>query len=171
MLKKSLFVASSLVVFGLFVGMNSVNAESAELNGEKINLNGRATVVVREVTLISGQLYNIDVGSINSSDFATKILFKYSSENPENDYFVFKHDRYLNGVKTVTTSMSNNNNTVNEYKYSPASDLNYPVATATERFTIINYSVKPKKFKIGITSGMHMKQNVCIDYSDIDFNL
>lgn len=39
----------------------------------------------------------------------------------------------------------------------------------TEKFSLINYSAK--SVKTGINSSLHLKANIYVDCSDIDFNL
>jgi hypothetical protein len=164
-MKKKFLLSGSLIVFGML--LTTVFSVGAFAEESVLPLSGpmtRATVVKQEFTLSSGAGRTIYINTTNKTKFASKILFKIAATNPNNDYFGLKH--FVKGNDELLF----NNSATNVYKYFPSAEAAL-TDNKSEQFYIQNYSVVPMKFTIGYTTGIHMKSNPCIDYSDIEFDL
>ncbi|MGX7244104.1 hypothetical protein ACWOC1_04580 [Enterococcus quebecensis] len=171
-MKKKLLVGSCLVAFGLVVAPKAVSATERETL-PPTGIRPRVSVLKQEITLKSGDIQRIYFdGIVDKENFASKLLVKIKPQNPENDYFGVSHYVYTNDI--LLNDFVSNTNSIFEYKWSPMTDESYKDKVkygARQYISINNYSLVPIKFTIGYTTGIHMKSNPCLDYSDINFNL
>ncbi|MGX7244253.1 hypothetical protein ACWOC1_05330 [Enterococcus quebecensis] len=168
MKKKSLLVASCLVVVGLFIGTKTADAEESVTRPTT-----RATIVRHQLTLrpLESRIFYLE--SANQTKFATKVIFKIKPNNKNNDYYNLEHyGSYRNEIFQRKDLMLNDDKEIT-LKWSPANDdaLKDVITKGRENFLITNYSPVTMYYNIAYTSGLHFKTNGCVDYSDIDFNL
>lgn len=163
-MKKKLLVTTCLIVLGLFVAPKIASAEDTYATT-------RSTPAVREVSLNSGQSTEFIVGAIDSEEICSKYVVKVNVESNDKESFAISRLIDFHGLpwKYLTTAYYDNKATL----FASGLDYTYPKGfkQGKEIIRITNYSSVPLKYKVGISSGLHVKSQECVDYSNIDFNL
>ncbi|MEI5994804.1 hypothetical protein [Candidatus Enterococcus mansonii] len=170
MFKKSLVFASCLVAVGMFGVANAAEAEEQIPDALNYSIT-RALPLIQEAELKTGEFVEFNVGGFSSQQLASKFKVKFKIDSCEPEAIVV--DRF-----GLYDNVHNRYNSFMEYGTNGTIDFtvqhNFPGSAnyvGKERIRVMNASVTTLKIKVGLTSGVHVKSQEVIDYSDIDFNL
>ncbi|EOL45805.1 hypothetical protein [Enterococcus caccae] len=170
MFKKSLLIGSCLVVVGMFGIANAAEAEEQAPEALSFSVT-RALPLIKEAELKSGQFVEFNVGGFSSEQLASKFKVKFKLDTCEPETIVVDRFGYYDGHMRRFSSFVEYG-THGTIIFSVNDD--FPGGTnhlGNERIRVMNASATTLKIKVGLTSGIHVKSQEVIDYSDIDFNL
>lgn len=171
-MKMKLLVAGSLIALGVFAGNDVGNAEVISVSPSNY-LSTRALPNIQEVTLKSGEFLEFNAGGFYSDALVSKFVVKFKLDTCEPETIVvdrvgyyprINQNRYSSYVAygaygTVTfTNLGDNLSTRNNF-------------ISKESIKIINASATTVNLKIGLSSGIHVRSQEIVDYSDINFDL
>lgn len=168
---KKLFLVSCLIFFGLLALPNGVDAQSnvgMSVNESSYSLT-RSLPDIREVTLKAGEYVEFNVGGYYSDVLASKYSVKFKIDSCEPEAIVI--DRFGNYTTYHRYSSYVGYGTKGTVSFNNLEDK-LPVNrnfTSQERIRVMNASTW--NFKIGLSSGIHLRSQEVVNYNDIDFDL
>lgn len=170
MLKKNLILASCMVVVGV-IGIANI-AEAEEQIPEVLNYSvTRALPLIKEVELKSGEFVEFNVGGFSSDQLASKFKVKYKLDTCEPETIVVDRFGLYDGHHHRYSSF---------FDYGTQGTIDFSVSddfprginhVGKERIRVMNVSTSTLKMKVGLASGIYVKSQEVIDYSDLEFNL
>ncbi|MBO0440079.1 hypothetical protein [Candidatus Enterococcus ikei] len=172
-MKKSLFVASCLVIFVFFGGASSVSAEEAT---EYLDLQSpssllRGAPAVKKQLLRSGESMSIKVGGMRSNSIFSKYVVKFFVDSIDKEsIYVARRSDYAGVPQKYHEKIYYTNGMVTMFDSLIDDEIRGP-ASGSETFLVTNYSAESVSVKLGVSSGLHLRSNPCIDFKEIDFDL
>ncbi|MHC5215869.1 hypothetical protein ACYSNR_04320 [Enterococcus sp. LJL128] len=159
MKRKVLLLVFSLFI--LFVGGSEVASASEILRPEV-----RATPMIKEVTLASGESDKISFFAMNNETHCSVFVLKYATVSGEKESFSYRRPkgfgRYGEYEEDFTYSSDG-------YILTNSNYINY--FTGYLEFEITNYSAAPVTYRFGVNAAITKKGTNQVTYGDLDFEL
>lgn len=169
-MKKMKLLVAALGLSGILLCTQTVGAEElSSIDNTFSGLQSRATPIIKEVTLESGESESVSATLISNSMYFSKHLFQVEVASKTWETFLLE----------TTTDIGGEVDHREVYLYGVSVNggghLQYYNLTGThigrETIKITNYSAGPVKYRIGLNTGLHFRDTPQVDLSDLEFDL